>query len=378
MVKLKEQDVVNRLKSIVGDTLDFSKGLPYKGTLFKFQAICKVCGNCFTTNVANIFSGRGCKKCADKRATLSNTEFIAKCESLYLQKFDYSLVNYEGGREPVKIICKEHSEVFEMLPVSLLSGRAGCPLCERANGDSRRLTGKKLLDQLQTLGVLSDKYVYNFAEYVTTRDKVSILCKEHGEFNISIGRLKRGSGCPKCAGNYVKTAEEVKAIVEQLAPNVYDTSKLVYKSNEDKFYITSYCCKKERYIALPSFKRRPSCPYCNKSSKAWFDKTDSGYFYILKLDTPDYFKLGITTDFNKRLNQLQHNKIKSFTYKVYKTNQPQLLIDLEKNVKRLIRETDKVSKDCFRDGYSETFVSKFLEDVICYLEASNILYEVSV
>lgn len=63
---------------------------------------------------------------------------------------------------------------------------------------------------------------------------------------------------------------------------------------------------------------------------------------------------------------------------MYKTNQPQLLIDLEKNVKRLIRETDKVSKDCFRDGYSETFVSKFLEDVICYLEASNILYEVSV
>ena len=107
MVKLKEQDVVNRLKSIVGDTLDFSKGLPYKGTLFKFQAICKVCGNCFTTNVANIFSGRGCKKCADKRATLSNTDFIAKCESLYLQKFDYSFVNYEGGREPVKIICKE-------------------------------------------------------------------------------------------------------------------------------------------------------------------------------------------------------------------------------------------------------------------------------
>ena len=46
MIKLKEEDVIKRVKEL-HPALDFSKGLPYTNTTTRFLVICKVCGHEF-------------------------------------------------------------------------------------------------------------------------------------------------------------------------------------------------------------------------------------------------------------------------------------------------------------------------------------------
>ena len=43
-----------------------------------------------------------------------------------------------------------------------------------------------------------DKYDYSKVEYITNKDKVCIICPEHGEFWQRAGNHIRGVGCPKC------------------------------------------------------------------------------------------------------------------------------------------------------------------------------------
>lgn len=41
-------------------------------------------------------------------------------------------------------------------------------------------------------------YDYSIVEYVDTKSKIKIICKDHGVFEQRYGSHKRGSGCPKC------------------------------------------------------------------------------------------------------------------------------------------------------------------------------------
>jgi very-short-patch-repair endonuclease len=48
-------------------------------------------------------------------------------------KYDYSLVKYKNGKEPVTVICPKHGD-FETLPINHLRG-VGCPICSESKGE---------------------------------------------------------------------------------------------------------------------------------------------------------------------------------------------------------------------------------------------------
>jgi len=47
--------------------------------------------------------------------------------------------------------------------------------------------------------VHKDKYDYSFVELLRTKDKIRIICPEHGEFRQLPYNHLKGSGCPICA-----------------------------------------------------------------------------------------------------------------------------------------------------------------------------------
>jgi hypothetical protein len=47
-----------------------------------------------------------------------------------MTKYDYSLTEYVGAHNKVKIMCKEHGNIFTQSPRKHLSGR-GCPICAK-------------------------------------------------------------------------------------------------------------------------------------------------------------------------------------------------------------------------------------------------------
>lgn len=120
--------------------------------------------------------------------------YIERCEYIHNNKYDYTLVEYNGSSSSIKITCKEHG-VFEQRAFSHLQGQ-GCSKCKFNEK-------KKGLDDfiLKSNITHSDKYDYSLVHFKTRKDKVKIICKEHGIFEQRAADHIRGNGCANCYFN---------------------------------------------------------------------------------------------------------------------------------------------------------------------------------
>ncbi len=101
----------------------------YKNAHTKVKIICPEHGVFEQTPNVHITKKCGCKKCSDKNQQLSKDEFIIKSNILHNNKYDYSLVEYVGTYNKVKIICPIHG-VFEQTPNNHMNNNNECPLCK--------------------------------------------------------------------------------------------------------------------------------------------------------------------------------------------------------------------------------------------------------
>lgn len=88
----------------------------------------------FQQSPTNHIQGKGCPKCkatAISDRCLKTTEaFVRDAEQVWgSDKYDYSLVSYEGAARRVRIKCVKHGKVFEQTPTNHLSGKEGCTQC---------------------------------------------------------------------------------------------------------------------------------------------------------------------------------------------------------------------------------------------------------
>ena len=124
-------------------------------------------------------SGSGCIKCGIDLKRSSS--FIEKAKQIHGDKYDYSLVDYKNNITKVKIICSIHG-IFEQTPKSHSIGR-GCPSCS----GNKKLTTKEFIEKAKNLH--KDKYDYYLVEYKNTTTKVKIICHKHGKCRLSKGEL---------------------------------------------------------------------------------------------------------------------------------------------------------------------------------------------
>jgi hypothetical protein len=123
-----------------------------------------------------------------------------------------------------------------------------------------------------------DTYIYSKVEYKKTIEKVIIICKLHGEFEITPNSHLNGSGCYYCgkltmAQKQTFTKEEFIQKSIDIHGNNYDYSKVEYVNNHTKILIV---CKKHRI-----FEQTPrghlSGRGCIKCSKIGYSKSSIKY-----------------------------------------------------------------------------------------------------
>lgn len=128
-LKTPIDEVLQRFKNVHGNKYDYSH-VVYLNSKTNIKILCKTHGFFFQPPELHTI-GRGCPKCGQEKTTSihrKDTEwFIDKAKKIHGDKYDYSLVDYIGIRDKVKIICKTHG-VFEQDPNSHLSGK-GCKSC---------------------------------------------------------------------------------------------------------------------------------------------------------------------------------------------------------------------------------------------------------
>lgn len=199
----------------------------YVNNKTKVKIICPEHGE-FWQRPDNHISGQGCPQCGGTKK-LTKDEFIAKSREIHGDKYDYSKVEYINNSTKVCIICPEHGEFWQR--PSLHMNGSGCPHCY----GNAKLSTNEFIDRAKEIH--GDKYDYSKVEYNGVDTKVCIICPEHGEFWQTPYNHMNGQGCPKCYGFNKTTEDFIKKAIE-VHGNKYDYSKTKYINAKEKVTIT--------------------------------------------------------------------------------------------------------------------------------------------
>ena len=181
--KLTKEVVFEKLKIIYNDKFKYTN-VSFNSVKDKIDIICPEHG-VFKQRIDLHLEGRGCPKCNKLH---NNDDVINKFQKVHGNKYDYSLVEYTGARNKVKIICPVHG-TFDQRPSEHKQGR-GCERCGNRHEQVNVIENFKKIH--------GNKYDYSKTDYINTDTKVKIICPKHGEFEQRPSDHKRGSGCPQC------------------------------------------------------------------------------------------------------------------------------------------------------------------------------------
>ena len=188
-----------------GDKYDYSK-VEYINNKIKVCIICPKHGEFWQSPIKHLMSAQGCPRChlykGKKVKNVNNVSFtnttdyeknfIEKSSKIHNNKYDYSKVNYINTNTKVCIICPKHGEFWQR-PHYHLKGR-GCPKCGR-----KMVTTETYLELINER--YNDKYDFSKIVYINRKTPITVICKEHGEFNISPIHLlnnHEAEHCPIC------------------------------------------------------------------------------------------------------------------------------------------------------------------------------------
>lgn len=144
---------------------------------------------------------------------ITTDDFIKMSIELFTDRYNYSKTNYVKMKDKVIIICNKHKIEFLQRPDKHLSSKTGgCPKCNTIG--KGRLTNKAFIEKSNL--VHSNKYDYSITEYIKSNEKVKIVCKKHGIFEINANSHLNGRGCSKCAGNYKYKSSELLDIYNSM------------------------------------------------------------------------------------------------------------------------------------------------------------------
>ena len=211
MGKLTTDEFIKRAREVHGDRYDYSK-VEYESTSTKICIICKKHGEFWQTPYSHL-NGHGCSKCAYEgerhRHFYSQEEIIEKLRSHFGDRYSYEKVVFKAMKIPITLVCHEkdkngieHGE-FSMRPVNIFSSHQECPKCY---DDRRSRLQRKPVEVFieEAKKVHGDLYEYHKVEYISTKLKVCIVCKIHGDYWQTPSSHLRGKGCPYCSGNAKK------------------------------------------------------------------------------------------------------------------------------------------------------------------------------
>ncbi len=162
--------------------------------------------------------------------------------------------------------------------------------------------------------VHGDVYDYSQTSYRGAREKLTVVCRRHGPFQVMASAHTVGkNGCIRCMGEQFKTdrsksRDQFIADAKAVHGDRYDYSDVDYNGALTKVKIT---CKEHGV-----FMQRPDVHIeqgsgCRKCSRFGYHGSAPGYLYILQAD--DVTKVGITHKKPQtRCNEIKRSSKRSF------------------------------------------------------------------
>jgi len=193
-----------------------------------------------------------------KRVTTE--DFIIKARLVHGDRYDYSKVTYTHQKNKINIGCSEHGD-FMQSPTNHLSGD-GCPKCVKY---PIRITTEDFIVRLRSKH--GDKYNYSKVIYSGPKNKITIICPIHNEFEQQPFNHLRGDGCPKCTGGVGISRDDFIERANRKHGNKYDYSKVEYVNSLTKVIIG--CPEHGDFIQSPTkHTNSTGCPRCGGTKQS--------------------------------------------------------------------------------------------------------------
>lgn len=304
---------------------------------------------------------------------LTQEEVIERARIVHGDRYDYSLVDYVNIDEKICIICKDHGIFWQSAYVHL--NGCGCPKCRAEKLSKMTASTKEVFTEKARLKH-GDLYDYSKVEYVNSRTKVEIICKEHGSFWQTPKNHLNGTGCPVCAGLQKKTSNLFIEESIKVHGNKYDYSKVEYKGNKIKVCII--CPIHGEFWQTPnSHLRGRGCDKCGGSSdltKEEFikkaNKIHNGrYNYTLVDFKNTSVKVKIICPIHGIFEQTPHNHLNGAGCPVCRTSKGEL------SIKNYLDSKNIFYKHQYRMHIDEKLFSRNNLKVDFYLPIHNIIIE---
>lgn len=281
---------------------------------------------------------------------LTTEQFITKAMLIHGDKYDYSKVDYVNNSIKVIIICKEHGE-FEQKPANHLKG-ANCRKCT----GTLKLSLNEFISNANS--VHNYKYDYSKTVYTVSKNKVTITCPIHGDFEQKANHHLQGHGCSYCGGSNISNTKEFIEKANKVHNNKYDYSLVEYKNSKSK--ITIICPIHGEFQQTPiSHIKGSGCASCMACG---FDINKPAYLYYLKVTTNDnqiLYKIGITNrTVDERFNLTDLSKIEIVKQKLYEKGIDALAE--ETRIKRKFKKYQYKGSPVLSSGNTELFTEDIM------------------
>lgn len=384
-VKLTTEEWIKDCKSLHREMYDYSKSI-YVNAKTPIIIGCPIHGF-VEVSPSRHKNGSHCKRCSAKERSifkpLSKEVFLEEAKITHNNKYDYSLVeNFETVNDKITIICPVHGKFRQRLH-SHRKGY-GCDRCAyEEKGKEKRVSFEDYIIRAEDKFGKLYKYLEN--SYTKISEDITYICDIHGEVTQSAGTHLISRGCAKCFRRNERSNTEKFIDSANLAHNYFYTypDTIYGKSNSSNVLIK--CPFHGDFLQTPnSHLNGAGCKVCaNIKSNIGFkeltkedilnSKNIKCVLYLLKFKTNnlEYYKIGISTNFKKRLIRLKgsHKATIEIVYKIESN-----LFDCAKKESELLNKYKKYNRrgevPFGIDGSTECLSVKTpVEEIISYLES---------
>jgi hypothetical protein len=278
-VNTAREKFVEKAKALHGDKYDYSN-VNYVNAKERVVLICRIHGE-FEQTPNKHLCGNGCKKCANELLSQTNMskweDYKEELVKIHGGKYDYSNVLWRGSDNDIVVTCMKHGD-FTIRALDHKYGR-GCKVCTKEGHiQYNKLDTSTFIKRANELW--GDTYDYSKVEYTNSNIKVTIICKNHGEFlQTPANHMKYG--CKKCgteSNTRNKQLRESCAVTfveksHRIHDHAYDYSKCLYTNAATKVVLT--CNKHGDFQVTPNnHLRGKGCKKCGNEASGLSKRSD--------------------------------------------------------------------------------------------------------
>ena len=249
---------------------DFSK-FTYTLSKTKSELVCPQHGSFFIAP-EYILRGQGCKTCSNlsrkggAKKRYNKQEFL----DLLFQKvgecpYDLSDFEYKNYDAISTAICHKHGK-FDTSAIRLLKGH-GCIKCASEKKSSQRTTNHEVFVERIKEKFPDFRYDLSQFRYTGYEHKSTLICPDHGPFEIMAGCIIKGVGCRKCRDEKMRSDrsytqdEFLNVFYERYPASKLNLDNFSYKVNNSKSLVS--CENGHEFLSsAQNLIKGTTCPHC--------------------------------------------------------------------------------------------------------------------